>query len=537
MVLNPTQSRINRLCYDDPLSSEDVRSFLTGCENQLYSNFSDQRDSSQLSSSLSQLAERMKTSLVDQDLIVKVTDISASLARPSLPLEIWMMIFEILLEGKSPHSTDVEFASYFERWRQTIPTAGSVNKFFRHILLHHMTPYVEGGSNELDIHYRLESNLQKKMMGLAAVFQFKKVRIQLDSCLLTELARKTNTVQTLIVPYKGFLNTPEEDIKRFIHLRDLELTVALISDEVIDRLLSLTKLEVLTASKRSDDLVTYMPYLLTDKGAKKLAKHKKIKKLTLAVGSTNTGTPAFTDKGIRNLSKLKCLEELEITWVRTSRLKKKDVDSLLELKRLETLRLSTSEIVSEKVMTKLGELANLAMLKLDRLSGAAANQLGKFVQLRTIDIQKIEGKFNLSCLKDLTNLTKLMIWEYSDLVDEDLGCLSSLKRLQALALSSFSNITPTGLDKLKSLSELEELVILDYREDLHTRWLIGHLSEMPKLRTLGLKGTAITSPDLLEVCCSHRGLKTLTCSNDYRDQTTNAVDKNASDLHITYYWP
>ena len=181
---------------------------------------------------------------------------------------------------------------------------------------------------------------------------------------------------------------------------------------------------------------------VTDQGVKKLARLKKLRRLSL------WGVKQVTDAGLKELAGLKQLQCLDLYGTQTTDAGLKELSGLMQL---QELRLNETRVtgVGLKDLVGLRQLQRLD-LRSTQVSDAGMKQVGEFKQLHEL---KLAGtQVTDSGLKELAGLKQLKIlWlDQTQVTDEGLKELAQMTQLEYLSLDK----TPVTDAGLKHLAEI-----------------------------------------------------------------------------------
>jgi len=345
----------------------------------------------------------------------------------------------------------------------------------------------------------------------------------------------------------GLINLGKDYFKNLKNLKSLQIGGVNISQENIDDISSLDNLESLDFSRS---------YLNESLNYDSLSNLKKLTKLTIdnATGGYNnllknnelisSKTPknlVISNKGIKelyiyppvninsnelpNLEKLSFtfeddletsfieqfnnLSNLEITFFDGTYFEQKFGNikaDLSKLKNLKTLHLKEINI-SEEVMTGIASIPNLDELFLEscKIYEGFPEKLKNLKTLSSLILDSCRVKNIENGIASLTNLRKLVIEGYDEIMDNILECLYSLKNLEYL------NIAVANIDE--KLGTLENLQYLDLSD--------GELKKIPKEieNIKNLKHLDISHNSLTEIPEQIGNLKNL----EYLDLSYNEI--------------
>lgn len=196
-----------------------------------------------------------------------------------------------------------------------------------------------------------------------------------------------------------------------------------------------------------------------------------------------------TDDGLRFLSELHALEELDLGGLQLS-------DAALEhLQTLERLRsLSVPSGTTGRGLAKLAPLTNLERLWIyqGRLGVDDFRHLKQLTQLRELSLwQTTITDKHLEPIGELASLEVLRLYRQT-ISDDGLAHLRRLTRLKELNLAG-SNITDAGLEHLRAMARLE---VLDLSSDRFTGAGFAAIDTLGQLRRLELGGSPVTDKGL-----------------------------------------
>lgn len=331
-----------------------------------------------------------------------------------------------------------------------------------------------------------------------------------------------------------------------------------ISDRHIKHLEGLTQLKSLTLWGVCDSL--------TDASAASIAKIENLEELHFL----RTG-PRFTAAGQARLAQLKHLRKLDLGFAQIS-----DARYLAELPQLESVTPVVFTTDNMKALSGVRNLKSLGVHLPSRPDGSiddplAASYLGKLNSLEELSFcGSAAGRFasdeEVACLESLGRLKELLVGS-NHLTDRSLTSISKLDQLESLSFSVFggAGVSKSGLKQLSGLTNLHTLdvkvypavkdpangVTLDFSalsnlntlvlsglslkdadlaslSDLHhLEWLIlegaftekglRHLSNLPELKLLTIRGITCTADDHLGNLTGLTKLKDLTLSGRITD--------------------
>jgi len=176
----------------------------------------------------------------------------------------------------------------------------------------------------------------------------------------------------------------------------------------------------------------------------------------------------YTDEGVKVLSKLSQLEELNIG---SRGMSDKSMDYISSLTKLKVLRLGQGNTVTDKGIAKLRALTSLEELGINyanmTISGLSA--LNNLSNLKQLDVEGMKQDGSVLDISGMTKLERLTLKtryeEPSVICDEDLACLVNLKDLKQLYIRCAEQpmkpmvITDKGMAHLEGLTKMEDLGI------------------------------------------------------------------------------
>jgi hypothetical protein len=267
-------------------------------------------------------------------------------------------------------------------------------------------------------------------------------------------------------------------VARLQELRELDLSQSGIADEGLWHLRELPSLRVLNLEGAGSAGVLDGPGI-TDKGAKALAHHTKLRSLDLS-------WTRVTHEGVAFLSPLVELRELDLTG---TYIQDKGFKHLAPLQKLRYLGLGRTPITDEgmEFLAGLKELRGLSFYQ-TRITGEGMKYLAGLQELRTLYFDRTPlSDVGMKYLGGLKELRKLDLSE-TRVGDEGVRHLSGLKKLRELNLM-MTRVTDRGVKYLSSLRELRCLCLYYTRV---TDEGVKHLTSLKKLRKLSLGPTGVT---------------------------------------------
>lgn len=202
----------------------------------------------------------------------------------------------------------------------------------------------------------------------------------------------------------------------------------------------------------------YGSNVIGDEGLKSIAKSKSIKRLRL-------GALTFTDVGLQYLAVMTQLELLEldsndlVTGAGLAQLS--NLTQLKSLNLFNCRNLKGDDLQHLKKMTK---LEKLIVRYMPGLNDAAMGHLAGLTQLRELDFRESAPEITdlgLEHLKNLNELTSLVLFGMNGVTDVGLQSLRHHPKLRTLVLQKLPNVTDAGVAVIGELLELVELPISD----------------------------------------------------------------------------
>jgi len=242
----------------------------------------------------------------------------------------------------------------------------------------------------------------------------------------------------------------------------------------------------------------------------------------------------YTDKGLKELTKLQSLEELFIAGLGIT---DKGMSHIAKLTNLKDLSLFGCPITNEGLakLTVLKSLKSLYLYETKITIGGLAklNDLTNIEYLVVKPAAKDYSGLNISGLTKLEKLTIGTPHRGGVIRDEDLACLSKLNRLRWFQISSAVKkpmaISDTGMANLAGLTNMERLTIggPNLTDDG-----LRHLANMNRLDLLNIIGGKLTDKGLRHL----EGLKSLTylsirAENEFSPEALEHLQNQLPNLH------
>ena len=354
--------------------------------------------------------------------------------------------------------------------------------------------------------------------------------------------RNMASLKTLSIAQSNITNAGLENLAGHPTLENLRLALANVTDE------GLTTLKTMAALKKIDlsgtqvteqglvhlKDITSLEYLsmpretVTDAGLAYVGQMRQLRHLSLPVPYSpdiSNRKRWYTDEGLRQLSKLEQLEELDLAGPGVTA---KGMQLVGQFKGLTKLTLFGCPIGDEG-LAQLQTLDKLEELFLYAngvtISGLAhLNGLRNMVRLDAHEIEQDDSVLNISGLVNLEYLTIGTGQRDGVIRDDDLACLANLKKLKWLQISSSLSkpmaISDKGMAHLAGLTQMERLTVGG--PDL-TDEGIGHLANMHKMDLLNIIGCRLTDR-CLEYLGGMKSVRDLRISGD-TDFTAEAVEQ------------
>jgi Leucine-rich repeat (LRR) protein len=288
-------------------------------------------------------------------------------------------------------------------------------------------------------------------------------------------------------------------LKKMRSLKKLDIGHAQVTDAGLAHLKEIKTLEYLNLPSKG----------ISDKGLAYLGELTKLKHLHIPRASyvdPSMDKDYYTDEGLKELAKLRSLEEL---YIGSTGITDVGMSHIAGLTNLKELHIFTGSI-TEKGLAKLMALKSMKKLSLHYAKGMTASrlsQLNGLSGLTDLDVRKIEkgdAPLDISGLRSLEQLSISLKGETA-FGDDDLVCLSKLERLRGVQLYPHA-FSDAGIAHLAGLKDLEGLSIGGPEM---TNKGLSYLSNMRKLNHL-----TITDGDLSDKGLRHlEGLKGLTYLN------------------------
>jgi len=245
------------------------------------------------------------------------------------------------------------------------------------------------------------------------------------------------------------------NLKKMHSLRKLDIVHSRLTDAGLAHLAQIKSLEYLRLPHNG----------ITDKGFVYLAELDKLKHLDVArvhYVDPNMDKNYYTDEALRQLSKLRSLEELTIGSIGIT---DAGMDEIAKLSKLRTLWLFGSNI-SDKGLSRLTALKSLQNLSFGppcdtSISGLAQlNFMPNITNLSVRQLKRDNRDKSVLDISGLTNLRKLDITLDADATfkDKDFACLANIKGLQWLQLWP-TELSDAGMVHLRGLTNIERLNI------------------------------------------------------------------------------
>jgi Leucine-rich repeat (LRR) protein len=247
-------------------------------------------------------------------------------------------------------------------------------------------------------------------------------------------------------------------------LKRLYVHNSLISDEGLKYISQIKSLEELSLPYRniSDIGLAYLPNLVN-------LKHLSVARDYIIDPEKDKGF--YTDKGVKELSKLSQLEGLSLD---SRGMTDESMDYVSTLTNLKDLSLGCIN-VTDKGLVKLGKLKSLERLSINcncvtyenmTISGLSA--LSNLPNLRYLNVEGMTEDGSVLDISGMTKLENLTIGTHDKggvIRDEDLACLANLKDLKWFQINSAilplkpMAISDKGMAHLESLTKMERLTI------------------------------------------------------------------------------
>lgn len=275
-------------------------------------------------------------------------------------------------------------------------------------------------------------------------------------------------------------------LKKLNSLKMLDISHSQVTDEGLAHLANIKSLEYLDLPHKG----------ISDVGLSHLAK---LNRLThLDVDRAHYGDPSkdkgyYTDKGIRELSKLHSLEELSIGSIGVT---DAGIANLSKLSNLRELSLFACPNLGNEGLEKLTVIKPLERLSISytNVTFSGLSQLSTLPNLTYLfahEIRRGDSALDVSGCTKLENLD-LYLRSGDSFTDADLVCLAKLKSLELLQLYP-NEFTAAGITYLAGLTELKSLSISspDFNDNA-----LRQLADLTKLSHLSISDGNITDNGL-----------------------------------------
>jgi len=183
---------------------------------------------------------------------------------------------------------------------------------------------------------------------------------------------------------------------------------------------------------------------------------------------------SVTDRGLDNIREFKHLEEL---WLHNTLVTDEGLKKFAHLKSLSALDVRETQI-SDEGLAIIASMPAISLLYLDSpaLTSAGLRKLGNAPQLSSVWLgAQASAKYDLQVLDEISTLESLTLTD-SGITDAALQALASNRQIERLTLQACTGLTDESLSTLATL---------------------------PKLKTLGTRGTPFTKPALDKFQAEH----------------------------------
>lgn len=270
---------------------------------------------------------------------------------------------------------------------------------------------------------------------------------------IKHLAKLPNLENLFLLDNPKITNAGMAYLKNSKSLKKLNLRRTRVDDDGVKHLKEIRTLESLELPDEK----------ITDRGLEYVSELTNLKSLSIPLphyNNPNNYTIYYTDKGLRHLTRLKHLEDLNIAGIGVNDAGMEHLATMTQLKKLTLYGVP----ITNQGLSKLNRLISLQHLHLQgsKLTLSGLNQLHnlkKLRELRLSPIQRDEHTLDISGMASLEKLT-LTGSKISAVRDEDLACLSGLKTLKWIQIGGHPNnrlISDVGVAHLAGLPRLERL--------------------------------------------------------------------------------
>ncbi len=312
---------------------------------------------------------------------------------------------------------------------------------------------------------------------------------------MPHLAKLTWLEELTFLWITGITDTGMPYMKQLTSLKKLNLQNINVTDRGLAHLRALKSLEDLTLSMPKGAGNPRYPRRLTDNALAYVSELPRLKRLNARgwhpAGPTVQGP--FTDEGLKHLTKLSRLEELNIDS--GAGITDEGLSHLAGLPRLKKLLLSSNGVTNEG-LRNLAKAKSLTRLNLyvPLVTVSGVNHLNALTNLTNLNLYSAiqdNARLDLSALTNLESLSIILRRphpNYRELAfrDEDLAFLHNLPRLTFLQFGlNSSQFTDEGMAHLAELKNLERLFVGG--DGLTDEGLV-YLEDKRKLYQLNLRG-------------------------------------------------
>lgn len=307
----------------------------------------------------------------------------------------------------------------------------------------------------------------------------------------------------------------------------LDINHARITDEGLANLSKIQTLENLTLPNAG----------ITDAGIGHIAKLHKLRYLWTGGSSSSP----LTDKSLHYISELENLEELNIGGKGFT---DKGIKEIAKLKKLRHLSIFTADQLTNNGLAELVDLESLTDFNLGShtnvsISGLKSlNSLKKLKNLTMRDIRQDGSIMNISGLTDLEVLTLMLHKERKNnslvsdsFKNEDWACFANLTKIKRLQITGMG-ISNEGLKYLFGMKNIEFLNIICPGEERITDEALKYTSGMHKLNRLYIKDGHFTDR-ALEYLNDLPALSWLELTSDYAFSTKAIRDFKQKNPNVT----
>lgn len=328
---------------------------------------------------------------------------------------------------------------------------------------------------------------------------------QITNAGLAHLSELPNLENLSLHWAEGIADDGIAQLKKMRSLKKLDIRKSQVTDKGLAHLAQIKSLEYLDLPEKG----------VTDQGLSYLAQLKGLKHLVIArpyKTDPKMDKGYYTDKGLKELSELQSLEELNLG---SRGITDEGISQVAKLTNLRELTLFGCTEITNEALAKISTLKHLERLSINvcpKVTIAGISYLNAIPGLIELDAQGMEQDNSILNISKLTKLEKLFLIPKIKVAgdhiirepvrDQDLQCLANLKNLKNFQIGNVGQISDSGMAHLAGLTNLEILIISG--RDLTDDGL-KYLANMKKLGRLIISGGKFTDKGLRHL----EGLKSL----------------------------